>query len=218
MVIKVSNLSKDYVVNGQTVNIFKNICFEASQGDVVIIAGPSGVGKSTLLRCINRLETPTGGEITFLDKSIYDYSLEEIRQNIGMVFQNYNLFNHLSVQKNIMLAPVTLKLMNKIDAQKKAEELLKKLNIFDKINSYPCDLSGGQKQRVGIARALIMNPKIMLFDEPTSALDPKTSQDVAKIIENLADKGMTVLVVTHETEFFKDIATTIVNIKENSLA
>lgn len=213
MVISVNNLSKDYLVNGKKINVLNNISFSVDEGEMLVITGPSGVGKSTILRCINLLDTPTSGEILFLDKSIYDYDIEYLRRNIGIVFQNYDLFPHLSVKDNITLAPVSIKLLNKTHAEKKAIELLKKLNIAEKIDSYPEDLSGGQKQRVSIARALIMNPKVMLFDEPTSALDTKASLEIISIIKDLMEKQITVIVVTHELSFFENVATQIINIE-----
>jgi len=212
MILKINNLSKYYTSEGKQINIFKNISFGIKQGQIAIIQGPSGIGKSTLLRCINRLDNFSGGEILFLEKTIYDYCPEYIRRNIGIVFQNYNLFPHLNVINNITLAPIALKLSNKTLAEKQAQNLLERLGISEKAKAYPCELSGGQKQRVAIARALIMKPKVMLFDEPTAALDQKTSNELADIIKDIASDGMGVLIVTHELAFFKNFADVIIDL------
>lgn len=191
--------------------ILNNINFKIENGEKVIIIGPSGSGKSTFLRCLNFLETIDSGEIIFEGKPVNEKTnLDEYRQNIGMVFQSFNLFNHLTVKENIMLAPVTLKLKSKEDAEKVAKELLKKINLSSKANKYPNQLSGGEKQRLAIVRALAMNPKVMLFDEPTSALDPEMVGEVLNLMKDLANNGMTMVIVTHEMEFAKEIGSRIV--------
>lgn len=205
--LEVKNIIKSF----DKKQILNNINFKIENGEKIIIIGPSGSGKSTFLRCLNFLETIDGGEITFEGKQINKkINLDEYRQNIGMVFQSFNLFNHLTVKENIMLAPVTLKLKNKEDAEKIAKELLKKINLSSKANKYPNQLSGGEKQRVAIARALAMNPKVMLFDEPTSALDPEMVGEVLNLMKDLANNGMTMIIVTHEMEFAKEIGSRIV--------
>lgn len=205
--LEVKNIIKSF----DKKQILNNINFKIENGEKVIIIGPSGSGKSTFLRCLNFLETIDGGEITFEGKQINEkINLDEYRQNIGMVFQSFNLFNHLTVKENIMLAPVTLKLKNKEDAEKIAKELLKEINLSSKANKYPNQLSGGEKQRVAIVRALAMNPKVMLFDEPTSALDPEMVGEVLNLMKDLANNGMTMIIVTHEMEFAKEIGSRIV--------
>lgn len=205
--IEVKNLEKAYgdhlVLNGVNETI--------KQGEKVVIIGPSGSGKSTFLRCLNLLEVPTSGEIWFEGKDITDKktNINAIRQKMGMVFQQFNLFPHLTVKENIMLAPVKLKLMNKEDASKRAMELLKRVGLADKADSYPKQLSGGQKQRIAIARSLAMNPDVLLFDEPTSALDPEMVGEVLELMKELADDGMTMVVVTHEMGFAKEVATRV---------
>ena len=187
-----------------------------SEGEVVCIIGPSGSGKSTFLRCINRLEMPTEGKITVDGNVITDKKLNinKARENIGMVFQNFNLFSHLTVKKNIMLAPVDLGKMNKAEAEKKAYELLERVGLSDKADYYPHQLSGGQQQRVAIARSLAMNPDVMLFDEPTSALDPEMVGEVLQVMRELADGGMTMIVVTHEMGFARDVADRVIFMDE----
>ena len=179
-----------------------------NEGEVVCVIGPSGSGKSTFLRCLNRLETATEGEIIVDGFNITDKKtdINSVRQNIGMVFQSFNLFSHLSVKKNIMFAPLELKKMSKEQAEKKAVELLKRVGLADKADAYPHQLSGGQQQRVAIARALAMNPDIMLFDEPTSALDPEMVGEVLAVMKELAADGMTMVVVTHEMGFAREVA------------
>lgn len=205
--LEVKNIIKSF----DKKQILNNINFKIENGEKVIIIGPSGSGKSTFLRCLNFLETIDGGEITFEGKQINEkINLDEYRQNIGIVFQSFNLFNHLTVKENIMLAPVTLKLKNKEDAKKIAKELLKEINLSSKANKYPNQLSGGEKQRVAIVRALAMNPKVMLFDEPTSALDPEMVGEVLNLMKDLANNGMTMIIVTHEMEFAKEIGSRIV--------
>lgn len=181
------------------------------KGEKVVIIGPSGSGKSTFLRCLNLLETPTGGEIWFEGRNITDpkNNMNQLRQKMGMVFQQFNLFPHLTVKENIMLAPVKLKLMSKEEASNKAKQLLDRVGLPEKADAYPKQLSGGQKQRIAIARALAMNPEVMLFDEPTSALDPEMVGEVLELMKELADDGMTMVVVTHEMGFAREAATRV---------
>ncbi len=188
--------------------VLKGINLEIEKGQVVCVIGPSGSGKSTLLRCINRLEEPTSGKIIVDDIEITNpkNDLNKTRRHIGMVFQQFNLFPHLTAKQNIMMAPLELKLKNKADASKKAEELLERVGLREKAPAMPRQLSGGQQQRVAIARALAMEPDIMLFDEPTSALDPEMVGEVLAVMKELASMGMTMVVVTHEMGFAKDVA------------
>jgi polar amino acid transport system ATP-binding protein len=188
--------------------VLKGINLEIEKGQVVCVIGPSGSGKSTLLRCINRLEEPSSGKIIVDDIEITDpkNDLNKTRRHIGMVFQQFNLFPHLTAKQNIMMAPLELKLKNKADASKKAEELLERVGLREKADAMPRQLSGGQQQRVAIARALAMEPDIMLFDEPTSALDPEMVGEVLAVMKELASMGMTMVVVTHEMGFAKDVA------------
>ncbi|MFU0828369.1 MAG: Leukotoxin translocation ATP-binding protein LktB [Lachnoclostridium sp.] len=189
------------------------------QGEKVVIIGPSGSGKSTFLRCLNLLETPTEGEIWFEGKNITDPKIDinALRQKMGMVFQQFNLFPHLTVRENITLAPVKLGIMNKEDANRRAMELLARIGLSEKADAYPKQLSGGQKQRIAIARALAMNPDVMLFDEPTSALDPEMVGEVLELMKELADDGMTMVVVTHEMGFAKEVATRVLFIDEGKI-
>ena len=202
--IKVCNLKKSFGDN----QVLKGIDYEVNKGEKIVIIGPSGSGKSTFLRCLNLLETPTEGEIWFKDELITDKKcdINKVRQHMGMVFQHFNLFNNLTVQKNITLAPVKLKLKTKEEANEDALNLLKRIGLEDKADSYPSQLSGGQKQRVAIVRALAMNPDVMLFDEPTSALDPEMVGEVLGVMEDLAKQGMTMVVVTHEMGFARKVA------------
>ena len=190
--------------------VLNDISFNVSKGDIISIVGPSGSGKSTLLRCLNLIEKPSSGDIIFEGTSLVgkkaDLSL--LRQKMGMVFQQFNLFPHLTVIDNITLAPVKLKLMNEVTARKKALELLNTINLKDKAEHYPNELSGGQKQRVAIIRTLIMEPDIILFDEPTSALDPEMIGEVLDLIKKVADTGKTMVIVSHEMNFVKNVATT----------
>lgn len=188
--------------------VLDNINTTVHKGEVIAIIGPSGCGKSTFLRSLNMLEIPTAGQVLFHGTDITDKSvnINEIREKIGMVFQHFNLFPNMTIRDNICLAPVKLKLMSREDAVKKADELLARVGLKDKADTYPAMLSGGQKQRVAIARAMAMNPEIMLFDEPTSALDPEMVGEVLTIIKELADSGMTMLIVTHEMGFAKEVA------------
>lgn len=191
--------------------VLNGINFKVDKGEKVIIIGPSGSGKSTFLRTLNLLESIDSGEIIFENDKINEKTnIDQYRQNIGMVFQSFNLFNNLTVKENIMLAPVTLKIKTKEEAEKEAKKVLKKIGLKDKENKYPNQLSGGEKQRVAIARALAMNPKIMLFDEPTSALDPEMVLEVLNLMKELAESGMTMIIVTHEMSFAKEIGSKIV--------
>ena len=201
-------------------DVLKGINLTVQEGEVVCVIGPSGGGKSTFLRCLNRLEEPTGGQIFVDGYEITDpkINLNKVRQNIGMVFQSFNLFAHLSVKKNIMLAPVDLKLMSKDEAEKKAMELLDRVGLSDKAGAFPHQLSGGQQQRVAIARALAMNPDIMLFDEPTSALDPEMVGEVLSVMKELAEGGMTMVVVTHEMGFARDVADRVLLMADGVIA
>lgn len=192
--------------------VLRDISETIEKGEKVVIIGPSGSGKSTFLRCLNRLEQPTSGTITFDGADITNASPKELnllREKMGMVFQHFNLFPHLTIRKNITLAPVKLGLMTKDEANKKANELLERVGLSDKAESYPGMLSGGQKQRIAIARALAMNPEVMLFDEPTSALDPEMVGEVLELMKQLAEDGMTMVVVTHEMGFAREVASRV---------
>ena len=203
--ITIKNLKKTF---GE-LEVLKGIDEHIEKGEVVVVIGPSGSGKSTFLRCLNLLETPTEGEIFIDNEKINDPKVDvnRIRQKMGMVFQHFNLFPHLTILKNVTLAPVQLKKMTKQQAHDKAIELLGKVGLADKANAYPSQLSGGQKQRVAIARALAMEPEIMLFDEPTSALDPEMVGEVLDVMKGLANTGMTMVVVTHEMGFAREVGT-----------
>lgn len=206
--ISVNSLNKSF---GE-LHILKDINEEIKKGEKVVIVGPSGSGKSTFLRCLNLLETPTTGEILFEGTDITKSSVKEVnllRRKMGMVFQHFHLFPHLTIKKNITLAPVQLKLMTQEQADKKADELLMKVGLSDKANAYPAQLSGGQKQRIAIARSLAMNPDVMLFDEPTSALDPEMVGEVLNLMKQLAEDGMTMIVVTHEMGFAREVASRV---------
>ncbi|WP_281532950.1 amino acid ABC transporter ATP-binding protein [Anaerocolumna aminovalerica] len=189
------------------------------KGEKVVIIGPSGSGKSTFLRCLNLLESPTEGEIWFEGNNITDSKtdINKLRQKMGMVFQQFNLFPHLTVQKNITLAPVKLGLMTQEEADKKAKELLNRIGLEDKAMAYPRQLSGGQKQRIAIIRALAMNPDVMLFDEPTSALDPEMVGEVLELMKELAEDGMTMVVVTHEMGFAREVANRVLFIDQGQI-
>ena len=205
--IKVHNLHKQF---GE-LEVLKGIDEHITQGEVVAVIGPSGSGKSTFLRCLNLLETVTEGEVYVDDERINDPKVDvnKIRQKMGMVFQQFNLFPHMTIMENITLAPVLLKKMTKEQAIEKGKELLKRVNLSEKADAYPASLSGGQKQRVAIARALAMNPEIMLFDEPTSALDPEMVGEVLDVMKDLAKSGMTMVIVTHEMGFAREVATRV---------
>ncbi len=201
--IKVENLTKSF---GE-LEVLKGINQEIKDGEVVVVIGPSGSGKSTFLRCLNLLEEPTSGKIFVDNEEITsrDIDINKVREEMGMVFQSFNLFNNLNIIDNITLAPTLVKKMEKEEAEKKAMELLERVGLPDKRDSYPKSLSGGQKQRIAIARALAMNPKVMLFDEPTSALDPEMVGEVLDIMKDLAKEGMTMVVVTHEMGFAREV-------------
>lgn len=205
--ITVKNLHKSFT----DLDVLKGIDEHITPGEVVVVIGPSGSGKSTFLRCLNRLEEPTEGEI-YIDGELFttkDVDVNKVRQKMGMVFQHFNLFPHLTIEENITLAPVLLKKMTKQEAHDKAMELLDMVGLQDKAAAYPIQLSGGQKQRVAIARALAMNPEIMLFDEPTSALDPEMVGEVLDVMKDLAKKGMTMVIVTHEMGFAREVASRV---------
>lgn len=213
--IEVKNLKKQFgelsVLNGITEHI--------SQGEKIAVIGPSGSGKSTFLRCLNLLEIPTEGEIWFDGVNITDVNvdIDRMRQKMGMVFQHFNLFPHLTVLENIILAPVHLKLQTRKEAEKNARRLLERIGLLDKADTYPAMLSGGQKQRIAIVRALAMNPEVMLFDEPTSALDPEMVGEVLDLIRELADEGMTMVIVTHEMGFAREVATRVMFVDEGQI-
>ena len=211
--ITTKNLCKSFDEN---THVLKGISETINKGEKVVVIGPSGSGKSTFLRCLNLLETPTQGEIWFEGENITDpkCDIQKIRQKMGMVFQQFNLFPHMTVLQNITFAPVKLGLMDQQDAEKKARELLSRIGLADKENAYPAQLSGGQKQRIAIVRSLAMNPDVMLFDEPTSALDPEMVGEVLQLMKELADDGMTMVVVTHEMGFAKEVATRVMFIDE----
>jgi polar amino acid transport system ATP-binding protein len=206
--ISVRNLKKNF----GSLEVLKDISLDVAEGEVVVLLGPSGSGKSTLLRCLNQLETVTSGHILIDGKDVTDKhtDINKVRENIGMVFQHFNLFSHLTVLKNMTLAPVHLKTLSKTEAKEKAMQLLERVGLADKAEAFPSQLSGGQKQRVAIARALEMNPDIMLFDEPTSALDPEMVGEVLAVMKELAKDGMTMMVVTHEIGFAREVASRVI--------
>ncbi|MGI6093803.1 MAG: amino acid ABC transporter ATP-binding protein [Lachnospiraceae bacterium] len=215
VLIEVRDLYKYF----EDVHVLEGITLDVHQGEVVTIIGPSGSGKSTFLRTLNLLEQPTGGSIMFEGVDITDPSvdIDKHRQKIGMVFQQFNLFPHLTVKDNIKLAPVKLKLMTEKEAEKRAIELLERVGLPEKADTYPNMLSGGQKQRIAIARALAMNPDVMLFDEPTSALDPEMVGEVLELMKQLAKDGMTMVVVTHEMGFAKEVSSRVIFIDEGKI-
>ena len=199
--------------------VLKGIDQKIEKGEKVVIVGPSGSGKSTFLRCLNFLEVPTGGEVWFEGINLTDASvnIDKHRQKMGMVFQHFNLFPHLTIMQNITLAPIKLKLQTKEEAEANAERLLERIGLLDKKDAYPSTLSGGQKQRIAIVRSLAMNPDVMLFDEPTSALDPEMVGEVLDLIKELADDGMTMVIVTHEMAFAKEVATRVLFMDEGQI-
>lgn len=205
--IIVKDLYKQFEDN----QVLKGVNYHIHPGEKIVVIGPSGSGKSTFLRCLNLLETPTGGEIWFDGQKINDpeVNIDEVRRHMGMVFQHFNLFNNLTIMNNITLAPVKLKLMGAEEAKENALKLLKRVGLEEKADAYPSSLSGGQKQRIAIVRSLAMNPKVMLFDEPTSALDPEMVGEVLEVMKELADSGMTMVVVTHEMGFAREVGTKV---------
>ena len=213
--IDVKNLTKNF----GNLEVLKGVSQHISKGERVVLIGPSGSGKSTFLRCLNLLETPTGGEIIFEGQSITDdkCDINKIRQKMGMVFQHFNLFPNMTILKNITLAPVRTGLMTKEQAEKEARELLKRVGLEDKADSYPAQLSGGQKQRIAIVRALCMKPEVMLFDEPTSALDPEMVGEVLDVMKELAKSGMTMVCVTHEMGFAREVADRVLFMDEGKI-
>lgn len=213
--IEVKGLHKSF----GSLHVLKGINDYINKGEVVVVIGPSGSGKSTYLRCINRMEEASGGQILVDNVDITDKQVDinEIRQKIGMVFQHFNLFPHMTVLENITLAPIQVKKMKEEEAKAIAYELLDKVGLREKADEYPNKLSGGQKQRIAIARALAMNPEVMLFDEPTSALDPEMVKEVLEVIKNLAKEGMTMMIVTHEMGFAKEVGTRLVFMDEGTI-
>lgn len=208
VLIEVKNLKKSF----GSLEVLKGIDLQVEKGEVVAVIGPSGSGKSTFLRCINRLDEPDSGEIIFEGSDICgkDVDINSVRQKIGMVFQQFNLFNHLSILENITIGPTMVKGEDEKSAQEKALKLLKRVGLEDKAGEYPSRLSGGQKQRIAIVRALAMDPDVMLFDEPTSALDPEMVGEVLEVMKDLADDGMTMLIVTHEMGFAQKVANRVI--------
>lgn len=214
--LRVNDLKKSF----GSASILKGINIDIKKGEKIVVIGPSGSGKSTFLRCLNGLEKPTSGHIFFEDKEITamkEKELNKVRERMGMVFQHFNLFPHMTVRKNITLAPVKLKVMSQAQADKKADDLMKKVGLLDQAEKYPSQLSGGQKQRIAIARALAMNPDVMLFDEPTSALDPEMVGEVLNLMKQLADEGMTMVVVTHEMGFAREVASRVVFVDDGRI-
>ena len=205
---------KDLKKNFGGLQVLRGVDLTINKGDCVVLVGPSGCGKSTFLRCLNRLEEPDGGEILFKGEPVTDRDIDRVRQKMGMVFQHFNLVPHLTVRKNITLAPVRLGLMTQAEADAKADELLRRIGLADKADVYPNTLSGGQKQRIAIVRALAMNPDVLLFDEPTSALDPEMVGEVLELMKELARGGMTMVCVTHEMGFAREVANRIIFIDE----
>lgn len=213
--IEVKDLEKSFGSN----QVLNGVNYKIEKGEKIVIIGPSGSGKSTFLRCLNLLETPTGGEVWFEGEQINakGINIDSIRRKMGMVFQHFNLFPHLTILQNITLAPLHLKLMTKEQAEARAMELLKRIGLQDKASEYPAMLSGGQKQRVAIVRSLALNPDVMLFDEPTSALDPEMVGEVLEVIRELAENGMTMVIVTHEMGFAREVATKLLFMDEGQI-
>lgn len=215
VLIEVKALEKSFADN----HVLRGVDYEISKGDRIVVIGPSGSGKSTFLRCLNLLETPTSGEIIFEGKSITDKkcNVDEVRQKMGMVFQHFNLFPHMTIMDNMILAPVKVKKVPEEEAKKKALELLKRVGLEDRAGAYPIQLSGGQKQRIAIVRALMMEPEVMLFDEPTSALDPEMVGEVLDVMKQLASEGMTMVVVTHEMGFAREVGNRVLFMADGKL-
>ncbi len=213
--IKVANLNKSFAKN----HVLRDISTQVAKGEVVVVIGPSGSGKSTFLRCLNLLETPDSGSILFDGQEITapKTDVNAIRTRMGMVFQQFNLFPHMTVRENIIVSPIHVKKMSKTDALRKADELLQMVGLSDKADAYPSSLSGGQKQRIAIARALAMEPEVMLFDEPTSALDPEMVGEVLAVMQDLAKNGMTMVVVTHEMGFAREVGDRILFMDEGRI-
>ena len=211
--IDVKGLKKNY----GGLQVLKGVDLTINKGDCVVLVGPSGCGKSTFLRCLNRLEEPDGGHVIFNGKEVTDHDIDHVRQKMGMVFQHFNLFPHLTVKQNLCLAPELLKLKSKEEASKRAEELLARVGLSDKANVFPKSLSGGQQQRIAIARALAMDPDVILFDEPTSALDPEMVGEVLELMKELAHTGITMLVVTHEMGFAREVSNRVIFIDEGRI-
>ena len=213
--VRVKGLRKDF----GSLEVLRGIDLEVREGEVVCMIGPSGSGKSTFLRCLNFLETPTGGEVEVDGYLLTDgkTDLNKIRENIGMVFQQFNLFNNMTVLRNITAAPIKVKGLSKQTAEAQAMQLLERVGLADKASSYPGELSGGQKQRVAIVRALAMEPDVMLFDEPTSALDPEMVGEVLAVMKDLADSGMTMVVVTHEMSFAREVSGRVLFVDEGQI-
>ena len=217
VLISVTDLKKYY--NGDEIHALDGVSNDIRKGEVVVIIGPSGSGKSTFLRSLNLLERPTGGTITFdgVDITSPDNDINKLRQNMGMVFQHFNLFPHLTILRNMTIAPTKLNKLSKEEAETKALELLDRVGLKDRANSYPSQLSGGQKQRIAIVRALAMDPEVMLFDEPTSALDPEMVGEVLEVMKQLAKEGMTMVCVTHEMGFAREVGTRVIFMDEGRI-
>ena len=213
--ITVKDLHKKFEDN----HVLKGVNYHINPGEKIVIVGPSGSGKSTFLRCLNLLERPTGGEIWFDGQLITDpkTDINKVRQHMGMVFQHFNLFNNLTIMENITLAPTKLKIMSEEEAKENALKLLTRVGLSEKADAYPASLSGGQKQRIAIVRSLAMNPRVMLFDEPTSALDPEMVGEVLEVMKELADSGMTMVVVTHEMGFAREVGTKVLFMDEGNI-
>lgn len=224
-ILEVRGLQKTYGgekkrgVRGLTpkLEVLKGIDIDIYRGDVVCLIGPSGCGKSTFLRCLNRLEVPTGGSIKFEGVEVDEAHIDKLRQKMGMVFQHFNLFPHMTVKENLCMAPVLLKLKSREAAEQRADELLARVGLSDKADAYPASLSGGQQQRIAIARALAMDPDVILFDEPTSALDPEMVGEVLELMRELAHTGITMLVVTHEMGFAREVSNRVIFIDEGKI-
>ena len=215
--IDVKNLEISFKQKDGEIKVLDKIDLHVNKGDVLVLVGPSGCGKSTFLRCLTRLEEPTGGEVRLDGELITDKKIDHIRSRMGMVFQHFNLFPHMTVKKNITLAPVLLHKMTQEQADARAMELLERIGLADKANEYPNMLSGGQKQRIAIVRALAMDPEVLLFDEPTSALDPEMGGEVLDLMKRLAKMGMTMVVVTHEMGFAKEVASRVIFIDKGKI-